>query len=92
VQNAEKNKGKKLVGLELQRKGVSADEAERAVGNMQGESEAAQRVLTKYMRGKEITRETLYKALRYLIGKGFDYDTAKEVISRLGDTDEDIGI
>jgi regulatory protein len=92
VQSAEKNKGKKLVSLELQRKGVAADEAERAVGNMQGESEAAWRVLSKYMRGKEITRETLYKALRYLIGKGFDYDTAKEAISRLGDTDEDIGI
>jgi regulatory protein len=92
VQNAEKNKGKKLVSLELQRKGVAADQAEKAVGGMQGESEAAWRVLSKYMRGKEISRETLYKALRYLIGKGFDYDTAKEVLSRLGDTDEDIGI
>jgi regulatory protein len=90
VQNAERNKGKKLVSLELQRKGVAADQAEKAVGNMQGESEAAWRVLSKYMRGKEVTRETLYKALRYLIGKGFDYDTAKEVLSRLGDTDEDI--
>ncbi len=87
--SAGKNKGRRLIALELQRKGVSAEDARVAVENMQGEEEAALRVLQKYMRGREADKETLYKAFRYLIGKGFEYDTAKSALTSWGDIDEE---
>ena len=89
VSFAGKNKGKRLVGAELQRKGVAADVAERIVERMEGQDEAAFAILQKYLRAKEITRENLYKATRYLLGKGFDYDTVKSAVCKFGDTDED---
>ena len=40
----------------------------------------ARAVAQKYLRGKECTKENLYKAFRYLISRGFGYDTAKEAV------------
>lgn len=88
--SAGKSKGRRLIALELQKKGVSADEAKAAVENMQGEEQTALRILQKYMRGKIADKETLYKAFRYLIGKGFEYDTAKSALAAWGDVDEEL--
>lgn len=89
VQSAGKTKGRRLISLELQKKGVSAGEAQTAVENMQGEDEAALKILQKYMRGKTADKETLYKAFRYLLSKGFEYDTAKNALAAFGEIDED---
>ena len=71
------NKGKRLLKMELSYKGVSEEDAENALASLGDESENAARVAEKYMRGKEHTRETAGKCYRYLISKGFDYETAK---------------
>ena len=89
VRSAGKSKGRRLIAVELQKKGLSSDEAKTAVENMQGEDESALKILQKYMRGKQADRETLYKAFRYLIGKGFEYDTAKSALTAFGKIDED---
>ncbi len=88
VESVGKRKGRRLIALELQKKGVSQEDAQAAVENIEGESQTAFNILQKYMRGKEETQETLYKAFRYLIGKGFDYDTAKSALSTYGELDE----
>ena len=49
--SASKTKGRRLIALELQKKGVPADEAQAAVENIQGEEDAALKILQKYMRG-----------------------------------------
>lgn len=85
VQNASKNKGKRLISLELQRKGVSERDAQSAVEEIQGEETAALKILQKYMRNKTADRETLYKAFRYLLSKGFDYDTARAALAAYGE-------
>ena len=41
------------------------------------------------MRGRTADRETLYKAFRYLLGKGFEYDTAKSALTAWGGSDEE---
>jgi SOS response regulatory protein OraA/RecX len=41
------------------------------------------------MRGKTADRETLAKAYRYLLGKGFDYETAKAAIAAYGEIDDE---
>lgn len=87
--SAGKNKGRRLIALELRRNGVSADAAEAAVEDLQGEREAALKILQKYMRGKTPDKETLYKAFRHLMNKGFEYETAKNALAAFGEIDED---
>lgn len=89
VGSASKTKGRRLIALELQKKGVSADAAQAAVENIQGEEDAALKILQKYMRGRTADRETLYKAFRYLLGKGFEYDTAKSALTAWGGSNEE---
>ena len=87
--SASKTKVRRLIALERQKKGVPADEAQAAVENIQGEEDAALKILQKYMRGRTADRETLYKAFRYLLGKGFEYDTAKSALTAWGGSNEE---
>lgn len=86
---AAKRKGARLIAMELKRRGVADEVARGAVEEIEDGGESAKRVLGKYMRGKEVTRETLRKAYAHLISKGFDYDTARTALKSLGEDDED---
>ena len=83
VSSASKNKGRRLIAMELKNRGVSEDYIENSLDNLSSE-EAAFSVLSKYMKNKEFTRENLHKAFRYLMSKGFDYDEAKSALEKLG--------
>lgn len=84
-------KGERLIKMELKAKGVSEENIDEALGALDEteQSRAATRILEKYMRGKTLDRESLAKGYRYLIGKGFDYETAKEALVAFGATDEE---
>ena len=84
-------KGSKLIRMELRQKGISETEIENALGTLDTESEvsSATAILQKYMRGKTADRETLTKAFRYLMGKGFDYEIARAALSAFGECEED---
>ncbi len=84
-----KNKGKRLIALELKRKGVSDADMRAALENVGDESEAAENVARKYMKNKEKNRENTLKCYKYLLGKGFDYDTAKIIAEREGKNEDD---
>lgn len=86
---AGKKKGARLIALELKRRGVDDETARNAVAEIEDGDQAARRVLEKYMRGKEVNRDTLRKAYAHLVSKGFDYDTARSALKLLGDEDED---
>lgn len=87
VKSASKNKGRRLIGLELQRKGVSEEAVQTAVDEIPDEDAAARRVLQKYMRSRTADKETLYKAFRYLLSKGFEYETARSALTAYGETE-----
>lgn len=89
AERAVKTKGAKLIRLELRAKGVSDGEIDGALSFLQGEEESAKKLLERYLRGKEPDRVTLQKAYRYLLGKGYDYETARSALSALGEEDED---
>lgn len=91
VEQAVKRKGARLIRMELKSKGIGEREIEEALDALDGESElrAATEILEKYMRGKNADRETLQKGYRYLISKGYDYDTAKGALNALCAYDED---
>ena len=84
-----KNKGKRLIALELKQKGVSEKDMKVALENVGDESENAAAVARKYMKNKEKSRENTLKCYKYLLSKGFDYDTAKEVAEREGKNEDD---
>lgn len=88
-ESAGKKKGRRLILAELRQRGVSEEIASAALDCMTGEEDSAFRVLEKYLRGKPSDRKTLSKGFAYLIGKGFDYDTAREALKRFGADDED---
>ena len=88
---ASTKKGSRLIRMELRAKGVEEEEIDAALSSVSEETEisAATALLQKYMRGKTADRETLYKAFRYLMGKGFDYDAAKAALSAFGDCEDE---
>lgn len=90
TESAAKRKGGRLIRMELKNKGLSEDAIDSAVSGLDSkqEQETAARLLEKYMRGKTADKQTLQKAYRHLMGKGFDYETVKESLSKY-DLDED---
>ncbi len=60
-----------------------------ALEDAEEDGEEALRILRKYLRGKENTKENLYKGYKYLLSKGFSYDTAKTALDGFGGDNED---
>ena len=91
VDFASSKKGSRLIKMELKSKGVSEEEIENALENLgeEQELETAKTILEKYMRHKEFSRETLQKAFRHLMSKGFDVETVKSALSSLGEYEEE---
>ena len=91
VENVSKKKGSKLIRMELRGKGVSETEIDAALDALpQGcEEETAKALLEKYMRGKVWDKTTLQKGCRFLLGKGYDYEIVKSVLSSFNGYDED---
>lgn len=87
VESAAKRKGGRLIRMELKRRGIGEEEIDGALSTICEEDEiaTATTILNKYMRGKPTDTQTLQKAYRYLIGKGFSYDTAKAALGAYGE-------
>lgn len=82
-------KGKAALRAALIKRGAARDAIDAALDETDEDEDEALAVARKYLRGKDITRETLNKALRHLISRGYGYDVAKSAIFRLGDGSEE---
>ena len=91
VEFAGGKKGSRLIKTELRKKGIAQEKIDDALDGLSEEMqvETAGAILQKYLRNKERSRETLQKAYRYLISKGFSYDTAKSAMDALGEEIEE---
>lgn len=91
AKSASKNKGKRLISLELKRKGVSDEDMGEALNDIDGETEteAATKIAVKYLKSKEKTRENAVKCYKYLLSKGFYYDTAKAAADKIIKDEDD---
>lgn len=85
-----KNKGKKLIGLELKKKGVSAEDIQSAVEEVGDQTDVAVKIAQKYLKNKEKDKANTYKCYKYLLSKGFDYDVAKSAVEKVGNLEDDI--
>ena len=91
VESLAKKTGARSIRAKLYRKGLSQEDVDEAIGNLDEDTQrqTAQEILQKYMRNKDTDKETLQKAGKYLIGKGFEFELVKEVISTFGSIDEE---
>lgn len=87
--NSVSGKGKRALEADLYKRGAEKSAIERALSEIEENADETSAVLEKYMRGKEVTKENLYKGLKYLLSKGFGYDTAKQALEKFGEIDED---
>ncbi len=78
-----KNKGKILIKMQLKAKGVDEKTAGRAVENLGDETPQAIELAKKYLKNKEKDFKTLSKCYRYLLSKGFSYDSVSSAIDSL---------
>ena len=91
VESAVKRKGGRLIKMELRYKGIDEENIDGALDSLNEEEElqTANALLIKYMRGKTADVQTLQKAYRHLMGKGFSYDVVKEALSAYGELEEE---
>lgn len=87
--NSVTGKGKRMMENELRKRGASEEAIEAALSEVTEDEGELVAVIKKYMRGKEFTKENLYKAFKYLISKGYGYDSAKSALEKFGESDED---
>lgn len=84
-------KGGRLIRMELKQKGISDAEIDGALDSLSEDKqeETAKSILQKYMKNKPSTKESLQKAFRYLMGKGFDVEIIKTALKAFGEIEED---
>lgn len=81
-------KSKKAIEVELLKRGVEKAVIEEELKDLEDDEDDVLTLLKKYLRGKELSKENIYKGCRYLISKGYDYDTVKSASERIDeDTD-----
>ena len=81
------SQGKKLIEYKLKSKGVKKSDIDYAFTLVEVNfNENAYSVLEKRLKNKVVDRETLNKAYRYLVGRGFSYDEVSSAISQYKNT------
>ena len=86
IESTSNSQGKNLVAYKLMAKGVRKEDIESAFSETDIDAEENAKIMAeKYLRNKEITKETLNKAYRYLIGRGFTYEQASNALSGFND-------
>lgn len=85
--------GQKKMGIykmrkKLMEKGISKELIEKSLEDVEPQDDICLRMLQKKMGNNERTREKMAKVYRFLLSKGFDYDTIKRAFNKM-DIDED---
>ena len=83
-------KGKRLLKLELKKKGVKESDSQEVLDGIENEYETALKIAEKYVKNKEKDLKTLQKCYKYLLSKGFSYEDSLEASKKAVNIDEDI--
>lgn len=81
--------GKRLLEVELKQKGVSDKDIAAAIDCIKDEDETAYSVAKKYLKGKPLDMQLKQKCFRYVLSKGFSYDSAKFAVDKIEREAED---
>lgn len=80
VETNKRKKGKKLLELELRQKGITDDILQDSFEEYENDEEVIKTILIKYLKNKELSRETFQKAYRHLMSKGFESGEVLRVV------------
>ena len=78
-------RGKRMLEADLIKRGADRSAVDKALSEVEESCDEARTLAEKYLRGKQRTRENLYKAVKHLVSRGFSYDTARAAV----DAEED---
>lgn len=84
-----KGKGKRALEADLIKRGAEKSAILSALEETEEDESEAVLVLEKYLRGKEANKQNLYKGMKYLLSKGYGYETAKTALEKFGEINED---
>jgi len=76
-------KSRRMIERDLWKKGINKELVKSFFDksfDLEAEKETATQLLIKKMRHKEKTEEIRFKTIRYLMGKGFEYETIKGIV------------
>lgn len=90
VKSYSKNKGKKLIEMELKLKGVSESDVKLAIEDIGDQTDSAVKIAEKYLKNREKDKQNILKCYKYLLFKGFEYDVAKSAVERIEKDEDDI--
>jgi regulatory protein len=85
TQTALKGRGRVRVRREMERAGIGADDAARAMDAVFADVDADQlleKALARRMRGRDVVDDSVFRRLyRYLLGQGFEHDRIIKALS-----------
>ena len=79
--------GSRKIAYDLKLKGVDEKVIDGITADADEQTDACFSVAKKYLKGRKIDYELKQKCYRYLLNKGFDYDTAKQTVEKIEDED-----
>lgn len=82
-------KGKRLIALELKKRGVSEKDYKEILDETDSQQETAYNLAVKYLKNKVIDEKTVRKCYSYLLSKGFSYDECTYATKKATNFNED---
>ena len=75
-------KGRRAIEADLIKRKASREAISAVLEEFDESDDEAFELLNKYLRGKEINKQNLLKGYKYLLSKGFSYDTAQSAMEK----------
>ena len=85
--NSVHGKGRRAIEADLIKRKASREAISSALEEFDESDDDAFEILQKYMRGKEMNKVNILKGYKYLLSKGFSYDTAQSATEKLKSED-----
>lgn len=85
--NSVSGKGRRAIEADLIKRKAKREAIASVLDEFEESDDDAFELLQKYLRGKEINKASLMKGYKYLLSKGFSYDTAQSATEKIGNED-----
>ena len=82
--NSVNGKGRRAIEADLIKRKAKREAIDSVLQEFEEDADEAYAVLQKYLRGKEINKANILKGCKYLLSKGYGYDTAQSVMEKFG--------
>lgn len=85
--NSVSGKGRRAIEADLIKRKAKREAIASVLDEFEESDDEAFELLQKYLRGKELNKANLMKGYKYLLSKGFSYDTAQSATEKIENED-----